>query len=434
MIAQIIFIILLAAATYLFAKNVGKVRRNILLGRDTNRSDQPARRWKVMAKVALGQTKMTKRPVAAILHFFIYVGFVIINLEVLEIMIDGIFGSHRIFANPLGGLYSFLIGGFEVLAILVLVACVVFLARRNILKLKRFSGVEMTEWPKSDANYILLVEICLMTAFLTMNAADYKLQLLQFGHYIKAGSFPVSSFIAPLLSNNADTLVITERVCWWIHIVGILAFLNYLPYSKHFHILLAFPNTYYSKLEPQGEFTNMASVTNEVKAMLDPSFIPETTGEIARFGAKDVTDLTWKNLMDAYTCTECGRCTSVCPANITGKLLSPRKIMMDTRDRITEVGNNIDKHGKDHNDGKALLDNYITREELWACTTCNACVEACPVNINPLEIITEMRRYIVMEESQAPVSLNNMFGNVENNGAPWKYSNADRLNWVDNKS
>lgn len=406
--------------------------RNILLGRDIDRSDQPARRWKVMAKVALGQTKMTKRPVAAILHLFIYVGFVIINLEVLEIMIDGIFGSHRIFAGPLSSLYGLLIGGFELLAVLVLVACVVFLARRNILKLKRFSGVEMTDWPKSDANYILLVEICLMTAFLTMNAADYKLQLLQFGNYVKAGSFPVSSILAPLLSNNADTLVIIERVCWWVHIVGILAFLNYLPYSKHFHILLAFPNTYYSKLEPQGEFTNMASVTNEVKAMLDPSFIPESTTEIARFGAKDATDLTWKNLLDAYTCTECGRCTSVCPANITGKLLSPRKIMMDTRDRITEIGNNIDKHGSDHNDGKTLLDNYITREEIWACTTCNACVEACPVNINPLEIITEMRRYIVMEESQAPASLNNMFGNVENNGAPWKYSNADRLNWVEN--
>ncbi|RZA03609.1 MAG: (Fe-S)-binding protein [Sphingobacteriaceae bacterium] len=432
MIAQIIFIILLAAAIYLFTKNVGKIRRNILLGRDEDRSDQPALRLKTMAKIALGQTKMTKRPVAAVMHFFIYVGFIIINLEVLEIMIDGVFGTHRIFAGPLSGLYSFLIGGFEVLAILVLIACVVFLARRNIIKLKRFSGVEMTAWPKSDANYILLVEICLMTAFLTMNAADNKLQAMQFGHYIKAGSFPVSSSIAPLLSTNTDTLVLTERVCWWVHIAGILAFLNYLPYSKHFHILLAFPNTYYSNLKPKGEFINMASVTNEVKAMLDPSFVPETTGEIARFGAKDATDLTWKNLMDAYTCTECGRCTSVCPANITGKLLSPRKIMMDTRDRITEIGNNIDQHGKDHNDGKALLDNYITREELWACTTCNACVEACPVNIDPLNIITEMRRYIVMEESQAPASLNNMFGNVENNGAPWKYSNAERLNWIEN--
>jgi len=433
MIGQITFIVILAAAIYLFAKNAGKIRRNILLGKDTDRSDRPAERWMIMAKVALGQTKMVKRPVAAIMHFFIYVGFVIINLEVMEIMIDGIFGSHRIFSKPLGSLYGLLIGSFEVLAVLVLVACVVFLARRNIVRLKRFSGTEMTQWPKSDANYILCIEICLMTAFLTMNAADYKLQLLHYAHYIKAGSFPVSSFIAPLLPDSATSLAIIERVCWWLHIVGILAFLNYLPYSKHFHILLAFPNVYYSNLGPKGEFTNMPSVTNEVKAMLDPSFVPENNGAVSRFGAKDVTDLTWKNLMEAYTCTECGRCTSVCPANITGKLLSPRKIMMDTRDRITEVGNNIDQHGKDYTDDKTLLDSYITREELWACTTCNACVEACPVNINPLEIIVEMRRYIVMEESQAPASLNNMFGNMENNGAPWKYSNADRLNWAGEK-
>jgi len=291
--------------------------------------------------------------------------------------------------------------------------------------------VEMKSWPKSDANYILCIEILLMTAFLTMNAADHKLQILHFGHYIEAGSFPVSSFLAPLLPDGATALENIERGCWWFHIIGILAFLNYLPYSKHFHILLAFPNVYYSNLNPKGKFTNMASVTSEVKAMLDPSFVPETTGEVGRFGVKDATDLTWKNLMEAYTCTECGRCTSVCPANITGKLLSPRKIMMDTRDRITEIGKNIDLHGKDHTDDKALLDNYITREELWACTSCNACVDACPVNINPLEIITEMRRYVVMEESQAPASLNTMFGNVENNGAPWKYSNADRLNWAE---
>lgn len=430
MIAQLIFILILAAAIYLFSKNAGKIRRNILLGRDVDRSDRRAERWAVMAKIALGQTKMAKRPLAAVMHFFIYIGFIIINLEVLEIMIDGVFGSHRIFSKPLGSLYGLLIGSFEVLAVLVLVACITFLARRNIIHLKRFTGVEMTEWPKSDANYILLIEICLMAAFLTMNAADYKLQALHFGHYIKAGSFPISRLIAPILSGNTTTLVVTERACWWFHIVGILAFLNYLPYSKHFHILLAFPNTWYSNLEPKGKFTNMGSVTTEVKAMLDPSFVPEST-EPGRFGAQDAPDLTWKNLMDAYTCTECGRCSSVCPANITGKLLSPRKIMMDTRDRITEVGNNIDQYGKDYQDGKTLLDNYITREELWACTTCNACVEACPVNINPLEIITEMRRFIVMEESQAPVSLNDMFGNVENNGAPWKYSNADRFNWAD---
>jgi heterodisulfide reductase subunit C len=432
MIEQILFSLILLVAVYLFAKNTGKIRRNILLGKDINRSDRPAERWLIMAKVALGQTKMARRPVAAVMHFLIYLGFIVINLEVFEIIIDGLLGTHRIFAPPLGSLYNLLIGGFEILAVLVIVACLVFLARRNAIRLKRFSGPEMTEWPKSDANYILVVEICLMTAFLTMNAADYKLQALHFGHYLQAGIFPVSSLVAPILPSNPQTLIIIERACWWFHIIGILAFLNYLPYSKHFHILLAFPNTWYSNLEPKGEFTNMASVTNEVKAMLDPSFVPEDTGQPARFGAKDVTDLTWKNLMEAYTCTECGRCTSVCPANITGKLLSPRKIMMDTRDRITEVGNNIDKHGKDFIDGKALLDNYISREELWACTTCNACVEACPVNINPLEIITEMRRYLVMEESAAPASLNNMFGNMENNGAPWKYSNADRLNWADN--
>jgi heterodisulfide reductase subunit C len=429
MISQILFIIILAAAVYLFGKNAAKIRRNIMLGRPVDRSDHPGLRWKTMAKVALGQTKMVRRPLAGIMHFFIYVGFIIINLEVLEIMIDGIFGSHRIFSKPLGSLYGLLIGGFEFLAILVLTACVIFLCRRNVVRLKRFSGTEMTAWPKSDANYILIIEIVLMTAFLTMNAADHKLQLLHFGHYIKAGSFPVSAVISPLLPDSAHALEIIERACWWFHIIGILAFLNYLPYSKHFHILLAFPNTYYSNLHPKGEFTNMASVTGEVKAMLDPSFVPETTIEPQRFGAKDATDLTWKNLMEAYTCTECGRCTSACPANITGKLLSPRKIMMDTRDRITEIGNNIDKQGKDYNDGKALLDDYVTREEIWACTTCNACVEACPVNINPLEIIMEMRRYIVMEESQAPASLNNMFGNIENNGAPWKYSAADRLNW-----
>ncbi len=430
MTGQLIFLILLLTATYFFSKNVLKIRRNILLGKDTNRSDQPAERWKIMAKVALGQSKMVKRPVAAVMHFFIYVGFVIINIEVLEIMVDGLFGLHRIFSSHLGSLYGLLTGSFEVLALLVLVSCVVFLARRNILHLKRFSGKEMTNWPRSDANYILVIEILLMSAFLIMNASDFKLQQLHYGEYLQAGKFPVSSVISPLLPSSGKNLVLIERSCWWFHITGILAFLNYLPYSKHFHILLAFPNTWYSNLNPKGKATNMTSVTNEVKAMLDPSFTPEPTTRLLRFGAKDVTDLTWKNLMEAYTCTECGRCTAVCPANITGKLLSPRKIMMDTRDRVAEVGQNLDLHGKDHQDNKSLLDDYISREELWACTTCNACMEACPVNINPLEIITEMRRYIVMEESQAPASLNTMFGNVENNGAPWKYANSDRFNWA----
>ncbi|QQL49650.1 (Fe-S)-binding protein [Mucilaginibacter ginkgonis] len=428
MIGQILFLLILAAAVAFFTRNAGKIRRNIKLGRPLDRSDNPAERWKTMARVALGQSKMVKRPFAALLHVFVYVGFVIINIEVLEILIDGVFGSHRVFSQPLGSLYGLLIGGFEVLALLVLISCLIFLARRNIVRLKRFTGIEMTAWPKGDANYILITEVLLMAAFLTMNAADHKLQLLHFGHYLQAGSFPVSDLLSPLLPADTKALVIIERGCWWFHIIGILVFLNYLPYSKHFHILLAFPNTYYSKLTPKGQFNNMASVTGEVKAMLDPSFVPETA-EASRFGAKDVTDLTWKNLMDAYTCTECGRCTSVCPANITGKLLSPRKIMMDTRDRVTEIGNNIDKHGKDHQDGKTLLHDYITAEELWACTTCNACTEACPVNIDPLNIIVEMRRYLVMEESQAPTGLNNMFGNIENNGAPWKYAAADRFNW-----
>jgi heterodisulfide reductase subunit C len=430
MVVQIIFLIVTGAAIALFSLNVRKIIRNINLGKDTDRSDKPAERLATMFKVAFGQSKMVKRPVAAILHLFVYVGFVVINLEVLEIMIDGLFGTHRIFAAPLGGLYPVLIASFEVLAALVLLGVVAFYARRNIIKLKRFNGTEMTKWPKSDASIILIVEVFLMTAFLFMNAADSKLQQLGSSHYILAGSFPVSSFLLPLLPDSEAALIIIERFCWWFHIVGILAFLNYLPYSKHFHIIMAFPNTYYSNLEPKGEFSNMASVTNEVKAMLDPSYIPEPIPEGGRFGAKDISDLTWKNLMDAYTCTECGRCTSVCPANMTGKLLSPRKIMMDTRDRLVEVGNNIDKHGKDYQDGKSLLDNYISREEIWACTTCNACTDACPVNIDPLAIIVELRRYSVMEEAQAPSSLNNMFGNIENNGAPWKYSAADRANWT----
>jgi heterodisulfide reductase subunit C len=430
MVVQIIFLIVTGAAIALFSLNVRKIIRNINLGKDTDRSDKPAERLATMFKVAFGQSKMVKRPVAAILHLFVYVGFVVINLEVLEIMIDGLFGTHRIFAAPLGGLYPVLIASFEVLAALVLLGVVAFYARRNIIKLKRFTGTEMTKWPKSDASIILIVEVFLMTAFLFMNAADSKLQQLGSSHYILAGSFPVSSFLLPLLPDSESALIIIERFCWWFHIVGILAFLNYLPYSKHFHIIMAFPNTYYSNLEPKGEFSNMASVTNEVKAMLDPSYIPEPIPEGGRFGAKDISDLTWKNLMDAYTCTECGRCTSVCPANMTGKLLSPRKIMMDTRDRLVEVGNNIDKHGKDHQDGKSLIDNYISREEIWACTTCNACTDACPVNIDPLAIIVELRRYSVMEEAQAPSSLNNMFGNIENNGAPWKYSAADRANWT----
>lgn len=429
MIAQIIFTIAFLSAALFFALQIKKVIRNINLGKDMDRTDRPLERWMVMAKVAMGQSKMVVRPVAGIMHLFVYIGFIIINIEVLEIIIDGIFGTHRVFSF-LGGFYNFLIASFEVLALLVLVGVIVFLARRVVIGLKRFSGVEMTTWPKSDAIYILVIEVLLMSAFLTMNAADYKLQMLNYDHYVKAGAFPVSQLLVNLLPNNTSSLVAIERGCWWFHILGILAFLNYLPFSKHFHIMLAFPNTWYSNLNSKGRFSNMESVTNEVKAMLDPSFTPPITDAVSRFGAKDVKDLNWVQLMNAYTCTECGRCTSVCPANQTGKLLSPRKIMMDTRDRLEQVGKNIDKYGKEYDDGKTLLDDFITREEIWACTTCNACTEACPVNIDPLSIIVDLRRYAVMEESNVAGSLNAMFSNVENNGAPWKYSPADRLNWA----
>ncbi|WP_256004150.1 4Fe-4S dicluster domain-containing protein [Pedobacter deserti] len=429
MLAQIIFIIITLAAFGLFAFNLKKVIRNIRLGRPADRFDQPQLRLMTMLKVAFGQTKMFFRPIPAILHVVVYAGFVIINIEVLEIMIDGVFGTHRIFGG-LGSFYNALIGSFELLAIGVWIACAIFLVRRNVLKLRRFRGVEMKSWPRSDANYILITEILLMTAFLLMNAADAKLQSIGSAHYITAGSFPVSQYLVPFLPGSESTLILIERACWWFHIIGILVFLNYLPYSKHFHILFAFPNTYFSNLEPKGEFNNMSSVTNEVKAMLDPSFTP-LPAEEGRFGAKDVNDLTWVNLMNAYTCTECGRCTAVCPANMTGKLLSPRKIMMDTRDRMEEVGRNIDKNGAGFEDGKSLIDDYISREEIWACTSCNACTNACPVNIDPLAIIMDLRRYAVMEESKVPGSLNAMLGNIENNGAPWKYAPADRFNWAE---
>lgn len=430
MITQIIFGILLLGAIGLATYNGAKIIRNIRLGRSLDRTDNPALRWKTMLLVAFGQKKMFKRPFPALLHLFVYLGFIIINIEMLEIVVDGLFGSHRAFAG-LGSLYNFLIASFEWLALSVLVGCVIFFLRRNVVHVKRFFGTEMTSWPRTDANLILITEILLMSAFLTMNAADQKLQALGVDHYIQAGSFPVSSWIVAWLPSDTGTLISIERFTWWFHIIGVFAFLNYLPYSKHLHILLAFPNTYYSNLNPKGQFTNMDSVTNEVKAMLDPSYTPVTPEGPIRFGAKDVMDLTWKNLLDAYTCTECGRCTAVCPANITGKLLSPRKIMMDTRDRLMEVGKNIDQNKSFQEDGKSLLDTYINREEIWACTSCNACVEACPVTINPLEIITELRRYAVMEESQAPASINAMFGNIENNGAPWKYAQADRANWKD---
>ena len=435
---SIIFAIILILGFGFFTINIRKIIRNIKLGQDINRSDNPKSRWKNMAMIALGQSKMVKRPIAGVLHVIVYIGFVIINIELLEIIIDGLFGTHRVFSF-LGTFYNILIGSFEILAFLVLVAVLVFYARRNSIKLKRFVHSDLKGWPKSDANYILYFEIVLMSLFLLMNAADLHLQNITggFGHYSQVGSFPISQFIAPLFNGLSESVVMMiERAVWWMHIIGILIFLNYLYFSKHLHILLAFPNTYFANLNPLGQFDNLESVTKEVKLMMDPNIDPYATAPIdenavpSKFGASDVQDLNWVQLLNAYTCTECGRCTSVCPANQTGKKLSPRKIMMDTRDRLVEVGKKIDANkGVFIPDNKTLLNDFITPEELWACTSCNACVEECPVNISPLSIIMDMRRYLVMEQSAAPMPLNAMMSNIENNGAPWQYNQQDRLNW-----
>jgi heterodisulfide reductase subunit C/HAMP domain-containing protein len=432
----IFFAIVLTAGFGYFTINVKKLIRNIKLGKDIDRSDNPSARWKNMALIALGQSKMVRRPIAGLLHIIVYVGFVIINLELLEIIIDGLFGTHRVFSF-LGGFYDFLIGSFEILAVLVLVAVIVFWTRRNIIRLKRFISSDLAGSPKNDANIILYFEVVLMSLFLLMNAADFYLQQAGVAHYTSVGSYPISQFIAPIFSGISESgVIMLEKSFWWLHIIGILIFLNYLYYSKHLHILLAFPNTYFADLNAKGKLDNLESVTNEVKLMMDPNADPFAAAPVdadavpSKFGASDVTDLNWVQLLNAYTCTECGRCTSACPANQTGKKLSPRKIMMDTRDRLEEVGRNIDKNkGVFIPDNISLLNNYITTEELWACTSCNACVEECPVNISPLSIIIDMRRYLVMEQSAAPQSLNAMMSNIENNGAPWQYNQMDRLNW-----
>jgi heterodisulfide reductase subunit C len=436
-IPNILFAIVLIAGIAFFTRNVKKLVRNIKLGKDVDVSDNKPLRMRNMIRIALGQSKMVVRPIAGILHIVVYVGFIIINIEVLEIIIDGLFGTHRVLSF-LGGFYDFLIGSFEVLALLVIVAILVFWIRRNIIRLQRFVKPEMKGWPKNDANLILYFEMVLMTLFLTMNAADFQLQQLGVEHYSQAGAFPISQYLVPLIDGLPEsTLIIIERTAWWLHIVGILVFLNYLYYSKHLHILLAFPNTYYASVQPKGQLDNLEAVTKEVKLMMDPNADPfaapaEDAPPPEKFGASDVTDLNWIQLLSAYTCTECGRCTSECPANLTGKKLSPRKIMMDTRDRLEEVGKNIDANGGEFkDDGKQLLGDYISHEELWACTTCNACVEACPVSINPLSIILDMRRYLVMEQSAAPTELNAMMSNIENNGAPWPFNQMDRLNWKD---
>lgn len=445
MLSNILFIAFTIASIAFFAWNVNKIRKNILLGKDIDRSDNKGKRWKIMAKVALGQSKMVVRPIAGIMHIIVYVGFILINIEVAEIVIDGVFGTHRFFEPYLGKAYHGLVFTLEWLAFGVLLACVIFLIRRNIIRLKRFWAREMTSWPRSDGNIILIAEIALMIAFLLMNGADSLLMEGKFGgeygKYAAVGmtsaDFPVSQYLAAILPQSADSLFIIERSAWWFHIVGIFLFLNYLPYSKHFHILLAFPNVFYSNLRSKGAFTNMDSVTKEVKLMMDPNadpFAASAEGEQQEpdtFGAKDVQDLNWKQLMDAYSCTECGRCTDSCPANMTGKLLSPRKIMMDTRDRLEEVGEGIRKKGKDFKDDKSLLGDYIKEEEVLACTTCNACVEACPVNIDPLAIIVDLRRNMIMEESKAPNEWALMLNNIENNGAPWQFAQTDRLKWKD---
>jgi heterodisulfide reductase subunit C len=430
-VQQILFIALAFFAIWLFAKNIKKIRRNILLGHDEDYSDNPSRRWKNVLLIAFGQKKMFRNPLVALLHFFVYAGFIIINIEVLEIVLDGILGTHRLFVEPLGIVYDFLIHSFEILAVLVIIGCAIFLIRRNIIKLKRFISHDLDGWPRSDANYILITEIILMLLFLTLNASDTLLIKRSFGFdNTTPFGFVVSRHIHPLLNSLSNgSLTIIERSCWWLHITGIFAFLNYLPYSKHLHILLAFPNVYYTRLESKGEMKNMPAVHQEVLYAMQPELVPPEAAPVAKFGAKDITDLSWRNLLDAYSCTECGRCTAACPANVTGKLLSPRKIMMDTRDRMEEVGRNIDKNGKFKDDRKNLF-NYISVEELRACTTCNACVEECPVSISPLEIIMEMRRSLIMEDSNAPQEWNAMFSNVENNFAPWKFSPDERDKWT----
>ena len=434
---NILFAIVLGLGFGYFYLNIKKLVRNINLGIAVDRKDNAKARWKNMAMIALGQSKMVKRPVAGLLHIIVYVGFVIINIELLEIIIDGLFGTHRIFAF-LGSIYNFLIASFEILAALVLVAVLVFWTRRNVIQLNRFRSSDLNGNPKKDANYILYFEVVLMTLFLLMNASDLHLQNVPGGysHFIKAGSFPLSQFLEPFFNGMSNELVmLLSELFWWLHIVGILVFMNYLYFSKHLHILLAFPNTYFANLNPEGQFDNLASVTNEVKLMMDPNAdpfaaAPEPAITPSKFGASDVQDLNWVQLLNAYTCTECGRCTSSCPANQTGKKLSPRKIMMDTRDRLEEVGKNIDANkGVFIPDNKTLLNDYISAEELWACTSCNACVEECPVSISPLSIIMDMRRYLVMEQSAAPTALNAMMTNIENNGAPWQYNQQDRLNW-----
>lgn len=426
---QIIFVLLLAGAISFFIRSVQRITRNIKLGKDFDRSDNPKERWKQVFFIALGQKKMFKRPIPALLHLFVYIGFLLINIELLEIILDGALGTHRLFKPLLGDFYHFLINFFEFFAVMVALACFIFLIRRNIVKIDRFHKPEMKSWPTIDANLILVLEIVLMFCLLNMNATDTAMVLKNGG---QQSYFFSDMFVGWYDYASIEGIHITERFYWWAHIIGIFFFANYVPYSKHLHIFLAFPNTYWSNLEFMGKAENMESVTNEVKyalGMATPD--PNAPTEIARFGAKDVTDLSQKSILDAYTCTECGRCTSNCPANITGKVLSPRAIMMATRDRAEELGDYRQKNGHDADDGKSLLTDHISEEELFACTSCNACTEACPVNIEPLSIILELRRFKVMEEAKGPQEWNMMYQNIETSFSPWKFAPADRGNWTE---
>ena len=403
-------------------RNLKRLRRNINLGRgQTEPINNKPQRWRNMIRIALGQSKMVRRPIAGVLHIVVYLGFIIINIELIEIIIDGVFGTHRIFSS-MGVFYGFLIGSFEIFAVLVLISVLIFWFRRNLIRLKRFYELKMIGWPKLDADLILYFEIVLMSLFLLMNATDVEFQNMNNGNVISGMIYPYFTEF------SIESLHVFERTFWWLHIIGILIFLNYLYYSKHLHIILAFPNTFYGSIENKGKLNNMNSVTNEVNIMLGKSNESEISEDV-NFGASDVKDLSWLQLLNAYSCTECGRCTNSCPANITGKKLSPRKIMMDIRDRIEEVGKIIDLNGSFVDDNKKLIGDYISEEELWACTSCNACVEECPISINPLSVIMDMRRYLIMENSSAPGELNNMMNNIENNGAPWPYNQQDRLNW-----